>query len=117
MFATFETAQLGHCQTTPKFNGTAVEGLPREGFDKAQKEISAWDAYEATPLLSLSGLAERLKLGDIRYKHEASRFGLGSFKALAVPMPSCMFCSVSCPRLWAFRLRWRMCATENTPPL
>lgn len=82
MFATFETAQLGHCQTTPKFNGTAVEGLPREGFDKAQKEISAWDAYEATPLLSLSGLAERLKLGDIRYKHEASRFGLGSFKAL-----------------------------------
>jgi diaminopropionate ammonia-lyase len=45
-------------------------------------EISSWPGYAATPLCSLSGLAKAAGLKSIAYKDEASRFGLGSFKAL-----------------------------------
>lgn len=53
-----------------------------EAFDQAKREISAWPGYEATPLLSLSGLAEALGIESLYLKYEAPRFGLGSFKAL-----------------------------------
>jgi len=49
---------------------------------EAFREISSWDAYEATPLRALPDLARRVGVGSIHYKDEGSRLGLGSFKAL-----------------------------------
>ena len=49
---------------------------------QARAEIGAWPGYAPTPLWNLSGLAAQAGLGAIRYKDEAGRFGLGSFKAL-----------------------------------
>lgn len=56
--------------------------LTRAVRAEAQAAIRAWPDYAATPLLTLPGLARRLGLGQIRYKDESGRFGLGSFKAL-----------------------------------
>ena len=50
----------------------------REAFD----EISSWDGYKPTPLLSLKDIALQTGVKKIYYKDESSRFGLGSFKAL-----------------------------------
>lgn len=44
--------------------------------------IGAWPGYRPTPLRRLDGLAAGLGIGDIAYKDESGRFGLGSFKAL-----------------------------------
>ncbi len=49
---------------------------------EAQAEIGAWPGYAPTPLRDLTGLAAAQGLAAIRYKDEAGRFGLGSFKAL-----------------------------------
>lgn len=49
---------------------------------EAQAAIRDWPGYAPTPLLDLPGLAGRLGVGQIRYKDESGRFGLGSFKAL-----------------------------------
>ncbi|MEP4031850.1 diaminopropionate ammonia-lyase [Roseibium polysiphoniae] len=56
--------------------------LTREQFDRAENEVSSWEGYEKTPLLSFGPLAADLGLGEVLYKHEGDRFGLGSFKAL-----------------------------------
>ena len=49
---------------------------------KAFDEISTWDGYKPTPLLSLKDIALQTGVKKIYYKDESSRFGLGSFKAL-----------------------------------
>ena len=41
-----------------------------------------WDSYAPTPLVSLKTLAKQIGVGEVLYKHEGPRFGLGSFKAL-----------------------------------
>src|SRR5690606_35971978 len=51
-------------------------------FEQARQVITSWEGYAPTPLYSLSGFASQLGLRSILYKHEADRFGLGSFKAL-----------------------------------
>jgi diaminopropionate ammonia-lyase len=51
-------------------------------FAEAKREITSWPGYQPTPLLRLSGLASAAGVGEIFYKDEAGRFGLGSFKAL-----------------------------------
>lgn len=56
--------------------------IPVDAFDKARREISAWPGYEATPLLTLNGMADALGIASLHLKYEAPRFGLGSFKAL-----------------------------------
>ena len=67
---------------------SAAYGLNRQGvmnqtgFDAAYAEISSWPGYAPTPLLVLPGLASELGLGQVFYKDERGRFGLGSFKAL-----------------------------------
>ena len=67
---------------------SADYGLKRQGvmnqtgFDAAYAEISSWPGYAPTPLLALPGLASELGLGQVFYKDERGRFGLGSFKAL-----------------------------------
>ncbi|MDA9982553.1 diaminopropionate ammonia-lyase [Gammaproteobacteria bacterium] len=48
----------------------------------AREEIHQWNAYAPTPLQELSGLAKDIGIDNIYYKDEATRFGLGSFKAL-----------------------------------
>ncbi len=48
----------------------------------AQLEIISWQHYAPTPLRELPGCASITRLGRIWYKDEATRFGLGSFKAL-----------------------------------
>lgn len=53
-----------------------------EGLADARREIEDWDGYQQTSLYSLSGLATALGVKEVLYKDEASRFGLGSFKAL-----------------------------------
>jgi diaminopropionate ammonia-lyase len=56
--------------------------LSHSALEKAKREITAWTGYHRTPLRELSGLAKTLGIGQIFYKDEAERFGLGSFKAL-----------------------------------
>lgn len=65
-------------QTQAAFSGA----LTPEGFLAAKQEISSWTNYAFTPLESLDLLSDNLGVGSIYYKNEASRFGLGSFKAL-----------------------------------
>ncbi len=56
--------------------------LSLSALENAKREITAWTGYHRTPLRELSGLAKSLGIGQIFYKDEAERFGLGSFKAL-----------------------------------
>jgi diaminopropionate ammonia-lyase len=66
----------------PDFNPTALSLLPESAFAEAVAEITQWEGYAPTELHSLPSLASELNIGGILYKHEGSRFGLGSFKAL-----------------------------------
>lgn len=66
----------------PRMGGTPTDTLPDEGFLRARTEISGWPDYRITPLCDLPDLARAARLGSIRLKDEAERFGLGSFKAL-----------------------------------
>jgi diaminopropionate ammonia-lyase len=56
--------------------------LPAAGFRRAKAEITGWEGYARTPLRDLPDLAVSAGVAAIRMKDEASRFGLGSFKAL-----------------------------------
>jgi diaminopropionate ammonia-lyase len=56
--------------------------LSLAGLTEARREITAWPGYRATPLRRLSKLATAAGLGEILYKDESERFGIGSFKAL-----------------------------------
>jgi diaminopropionate ammonia-lyase len=58
------------------------EILSLDALAKAKREITAWPGYARTPLRRLSKLAAAIGIGDILYKDEADRFGIGSFKAL-----------------------------------
>ncbi|WP_264212403.1 diaminopropionate ammonia-lyase [Leisingera thetidis] len=81
MFEQFAVA-LRHTAGNPKTGEAARRVLSELDFSNACAEITAWDGYAETPLVSLAGLAERIGAGRIDYKHEGPRFGLGSFKAL-----------------------------------
>ncbi len=48
----------------------------------ALAEIQTWPGYQSTPLRSLPGMARATGIGELLYKDESGRFGLGSFKAL-----------------------------------
>jgi diaminopropionate ammonia-lyase len=56
--------------------------LGMAAFSAAKHEIASWPGYAPTPLRALGGLARVAGIGGLFYKDEASRFGLGSFKAL-----------------------------------
>ncbi len=58
------------------------EILSLQAFGDARREITSWPDYRPTALRRLSGLAAAVEVGDIYYKDEVERFGLGSFKAL-----------------------------------
>ena len=78
----FSTARLQHIAVTPASGDAAHRVISKKDFADAWAEITAWQGYAPTPLVSLSGLAEQIGVGRIDYKHEGARFGLGSFKAL-----------------------------------
>lgn len=56
--------------------------LSLEAFEKASKEITSWDDYSITPLVSLKELAKETGVSKLFYKNEHYRFSLKSFKAL-----------------------------------
>lgn len=66
----------------PRYGTPGVVMLPAAGFRRAKREITGWNGYAPTPLHELPSLAAACGLGRIRLKDEATRFGLGSFKAL-----------------------------------
>ncbi len=78
----FPIARLGHVSVKPRRGDAAFRVLPAQAFAEARAEISQWDGYAPTPLVTLNALAARIGVGAILYKDEGSRFGLGSFKAL-----------------------------------
>ncbi|MEO1494082.1 MAG: diaminopropionate ammonia-lyase [Pseudomonadota bacterium] len=82
MFEPFRSAGVSHHRATPGPSPDVSHVLSQTHFDTAEREIRTWDGYAETPLISLTDLAEALDLGEVLYKHEGPRFGLGSFKAL-----------------------------------
>lgn len=67
---------------TPDYPHSLLRYFSLAKTAEAVREISAWPGYHPTPLVQLAPLATEFGLGGIYYKDEASRFGLGSFKAL-----------------------------------
>ena len=66
----------------PRHGIPGVVLLPAAGFRRAKAEITGWEGYSPTPLRNMPAWAEEAGLGVVCMKDEASRFGLGSFKAL-----------------------------------
>ena len=75
-------ATLGHVAATRKTGDAAWRVLSPDDFATARAEITAWDGYTPTPLVSLAALAAKIDVAEVQYKDEGPRFGLGSFKAL-----------------------------------
>ena len=73
---------LGHVSATRAPGNAAFEVLPPTEFARARAEITQWEGYAPTPLVSLKALAADTGVAEILYKDEGPRFGLGSFKAL-----------------------------------
>jgi diaminopropionate ammonia-lyase len=66
----------------PRLGTPGAVVLPESGYHRAKAEITGWNGYQPTPLHDLPELAREAGVGAVRLKDEASRFGLGSFKAL-----------------------------------
>ncbi|MEM6987470.1 MAG: diaminopropionate ammonia-lyase [Pseudomonadota bacterium] len=78
----FPDAELHHFAARRADGDAAHRVITRDAFETARAEISAWQGYAPTPLVSLRVLADALGVERIDYKDEGPRFGLGSFKAL-----------------------------------
>lgn len=72
---------MKHYKNTPSYSDTGSV-INNSFFDDAYASIKNWPDYEPSPLVSLSGLAAEIGVGEIYYKDESTRFGLKSFKAL-----------------------------------
>ena len=75
-------AQMQHVAANRIEGDAALRVIPAESIATAHAEITQWEGYGPTPLWALRALAERIGVGEILYKDEGPRFGLGSFKAL-----------------------------------
>lgn len=75
-------AKLGHVAARMRDGDAAERVLSRQDFATSRAEITQWDGYAPTPLVSLSVLATKIDVAEVLYKDEGPRFGLGSFKAL-----------------------------------
>ena len=76
------SADLDHVSAGRKIGDAAFRVLTESEFATACTEITTWEGYAATPLVSLAALAAAIGVGEVLYKDEGPRFGLGSFKAL-----------------------------------
>ncbi len=86
-FLPFSESRLQHTSNAARTtaghvreNSTSL--FSTDELEQSHRSIASWPGYSPTPLLTLPGLANALGVGSIRYKDEAGRFGLGSFKAL-----------------------------------
>lgn len=75
-------ASIGHVTANRRTGDAALRVLTANDFATARAEITAWEGYAPTPLVSLTALAANIDVGEVLYKDEGPRFGLGSFKAL-----------------------------------
>ena len=66
----------------PRAGTPGIVVLTEAGFRRARAAIAAWPGYAPTPLRDLPALAADAGVATLRLKDEASRFGLGSFKAI-----------------------------------
>ena len=66
----------------PNAGTPGVVVLSASGFRRAKAEITSWPGYAPTKLHDLPDIARAAGVQIVRLKDEASRFGLGSFKAL-----------------------------------
>ncbi len=82
MFDVFDEATINHTAYRRHRGDASSLVLSPEGFRDAAAEITEWEGYAPTPLHRLNDLAAELELGQVIYKDEGPRFGLGSFKAL-----------------------------------
>ncbi|QIE55668.1 diaminopropionate ammonia-lyase [Pikeienuella piscinae] len=82
MWQIFDEARLGHIHVNARPGDAAETVMTRDDFAQAAAEISSWTGYCPTPLHHLPELAAALELGEVLFKDEGPRFGLGSFKAL-----------------------------------
>ncbi len=82
MFEDFKTANIEYRSMQVAVGNAHETVISRDDFADSLAEITAWSGYAPTPLHALTDLAKSLNLGDILYKDEGPRFGLGSFKAL-----------------------------------
>jgi len=67
---------------SPRGSEAFEDVISLTGAHAAQSEISTWPGYAVTPLYDLAPVASACGIDHVFYKDEASRFGLGSFKAL-----------------------------------
>ncbi len=76
-------SQLRLSLRSPRLRRRATEGVldPTEAA-AARDVIRGWHGYDATPLVTLPGLAALLGVEAVWVKDESSRFDLGSFKSL-----------------------------------
>ena len=82
MFDILPTAKLGHVAANKRAGDAVERVLSRQDFATSRAEITQWEGYAPTPLVSLTALAAKIGVGEVLYKDEGPRFGLGSFKAL-----------------------------------
>ena len=81
-------ALTAECLRNPAANRQAPSGERRSAIlgaaalAQAERDLTGWQGYAATPLHALPALAQALGVAAVHYKDEGSRFGLGSFKAL-----------------------------------
>ncbi|WP_425153488.1 diaminopropionate ammonia-lyase [Candidatus Palauibacter sp.] len=76
-------SQLRLSLRSPLLPRRATEGTLDPATAAAARDvIRGWAGYEATPLVTLPGLAALLGVEAVWVKDESSRFGLGSFKSL-----------------------------------
>jgi diaminopropionate ammonia-lyase len=74
--------QSFRCLPNPNHGVPGVVTLNAAGFRRARAEITAWPGYAPTPLIALPAVAAQAGVAAVHIKDEATRFGLGSFKAL-----------------------------------
>ncbi|MBT6526656.1 MAG: diaminopropionate ammonia-lyase [Marinovum sp.] len=75
-------AKIAHIAATMRDGDAAFHVISPGDFANSHVEITQWEGYAPTPLVSLASLAKEIGVGEVLYKDEGSRFGLGSFKAL-----------------------------------
>ena len=66
-------------QSRPQIVDSALDD---QTCSRARTAITSWPTYASTPLHNLRGFADEIGIAQLFYKDEATRFGLGSFKAL-----------------------------------
>lgn len=86
-FPPFSESRLKHISNAARITAGHIREnstplFSTDELEQSHRSIASWPGYSPTPLLTLPGLANALGVGSIRYKDEAGRFGLGSFKAL-----------------------------------